>query len=476
MIKVTQFSGKRVALFGLGITGLSAAKALLAGGAELSVWDERESSRAAAREAGLPVVDLQTADWQSFDVLLLSPGVPLTHPEPHWTVKKAQAAQVPIIGDTELFFQEFLAEGAQDRVIVITGTNGKSTVTALCQHVLASAGEKVVMGGNIGTGVLDLPSFGAGTIYVLEMSSYQIDLTPSLRPTAAGLLNISPDHLDRHGTVEHYAAVKARVFDQLQAGQRAVVSIDDAYCRNIAASLETAAEVRLVTSEGEVPAGARFSDQGFVVFENGEQARQVDLGAARRLRGRHNMQNAAFAFLLCTAVSENVDGVIEGFARFPGLAHRCQEIGCHQHEGRRVLFVNDSKATNAEASAPALQSYDNIFWLAGGRAKAGGIESLLPLLGGVKKAYLFGEAADDFARTLTGAGVAFEVYEDLGRATEAAFLEALKPGDVDEVAILLSPAAASFDQFANFEVRGQAFVDVVRSLAGDALYDDINGA
>ena len=474
MIKVTTFSGQRVAVFGLGISGLSAATALMAGGAELAVWDERETSRAAALEAGLPLVDLADADWAGFDGLLLSPGVPLTHPKPHWTVEKARAAGVPIIGDTELFFLEYLAHGGldnnvlknggDDQVIVITGTNGKSTVTALCQHILMKAGVRAVMGGNIGRGVLDLPAFGAGTVYVLELSSYQIDLTPSLRPRAAALLNISPDHLDRHGTVAHYAEVKSRVFDQLEAGDRAIVSIDDEYSRGIAAGLETGGDVWLVGSEGEVPQGACFSPDGFDLFVDGEVCRRVDLSGALRLRGAHNMQNAAFAFLLADAVSDNADGLIEGLLDFPGLAHRCQEIGCYQADGRRVLFVNDSKATNAEASAPALRSYTDIYWLAGGRAKTGGIAPLADEFASVKRAFLYGEAAEDFAATLKTAGVAFELFDDLAAATDAAFQAALADQTSEQAAVLLSPAAASFDQFPNFEVRGEAFVAAVQGL------------
>ncbi len=471
MIEVSTFFGKRVALFGLGISGLSAARALKAGGADLVVWDERAEHCQAAQANGYNVVDLANADWSEFEALILSPGVPLTHPEPHWTVVKAHEANVPVIGDTELFFLEFLARGANDKVIAITGTNGKSTTTALTTHLLKKAGCRTVMGGNIGVGVLELPDFGQGTIYVLELSSYQIDLTPSLFPTAAALLNITPDHLDRHGSVEHYADVKARVFDQLDETGRAVVSIDDAYCQAIAAELETDAQVCLVGSEGDLPQGARLTQSGFVLFENGLQTIDIDLSGARALPGKHNSQNAAFAFLLANKVCDNDEALLQGFQNFPGLEHRCQEVGRFEQDGQTIVFVNDSKATNAEASATALSSFENIYWIAGGRAKEGGIESLGAGLDQVAHAFFIGEAAQDFGQTLKAKGIAFELCGDLNTATQRAF-ETAKEKPNGQLVILLSPAAASFDQYANFEVRGKAFYEAINALGAGILYDD----
>ena len=247
---------------------------------------------------------------------------------------KAHEARVPVIGDTELFFKEFLARGANDKVIAITGTNGKSTTTALTTHLLKEADSCAVMGGNIGVGVLELPDFGNGTTYVLELSSYQIDLTPSLCPTAAALLNITPDHLDRHGSVEHYAEVKAHVFDQLDETGRAVVSIDDTYCKAIAAELETDAEVCLVGSEGDLPQGARLTRLGFVLFEDGVQTKEVDLSGARALPGKHNSQNAAFAFLLASKVCENDEALRQGFKPFPGLSIAAKRWGGLRKMGR----------------------------------------------------------------------------------------------------------------------------------------------
>ncbi len=488
MIPITVYKDKTVALFGLGITGLSAAGALKAGGAQVVVWDENQSRCETASKAGFDVVDLNEADWSKFDALLLSPGVPLTHPEPHWTVKKAQAADVPIIGDTELFFEEFLHRGECDRVLVITGTNGKSTTTALTTHILNEAGEAAVMGGNIGLGVLDMPDFASsenqdGKIYVLELSSYQIDLTPSLCPTAAGLLNISPDHIDRHGTVDNYANVKAKVFANLEAENLAVISFDDFYCQQIALNLTTKSEVLFVSSAPSIENGAILEREGFSIVKDTEVVRHVDLSSAPHLRGKHNAQNAAFAVLLALKVSGDFEKLISGLMSFPGLDHRMQQIASltSASEGRgmerRLLFVNDSKATNAEASEQALKSFANIYWIAGGVAKEGGIHGLSPHLGAVRHAFLIGEAAGEFAKTLEETGVAYEICGDMERAVTRAVEVALSENSADaveEIAVLLSPAAASFDQYPNFEIRGNAFKDIVRTINGVSMSGLVN--
>lgn len=479
MIPITVYKDKTVALFGLGITGLSAAKALSAGGAKVIVWDENESRCEAAQEQGFEVADLNEADWSLFDALLLSPGVPLTHPEPHWTVKKAQEASVPIIGDTELFFQEFLHRGAQDRVLALTGTNGKSTTTALTTHILNEAGETAIMGGNIGFGVLDMPDFASsdsedGKIYVLELSSYQIDLTPSLCPTAAGLLNITPDHIDRHGTVEHYAEVKAKIFANLAEDNLAVISFDDIYCQQIALELSTKSDVFFVSSAPNIENGVLLDDSGFTIINDAVQGRRIDLSEASNLRGKHNAQNAAFAFLLALKASNNLEGLVSGFYTFPGLEHRMQQIAHIIEENpslnlkRTILFVNDSKATNAEASEQALKSFSEVYWIAGGVAKDGGIEGLTSHLDGVRHAFLIGESAADFADSLKQANVPFEICTDLETAVRQALLEALKVNE-GEGAILLSPAAASFDQYPNFEVRGEAFSSIVEGIEGVSM-------
>lgn len=496
MIPVSSYKGKKIALFGLGISGLSAAAALKAGGADVVCYDENAGRCEEAKSRGLTVLNLQELsdeEWGRFAALLLSPGVPLTHPEPHWSVKRASAAKVPVIGDTELFFQDFLLRGQNDRVIVITGTNGKSTTTALTTHILNEAGETAVMGGNIGFGVLDMPDFGSrneegGTVYVLELSSYQIDLTPSLCPTAAGLLNITPDHIDRHGTVEHYAEVKGRIFNQLGligagfSDGRAVISLDDKYCCQIATNIPERAEICLVSSDKDdvfaSGIGALLADTGFELICSGKP-RKIDLSEVVYLRGRHNAQNAAFALLLAMKVCGNVDGLIEGLKSFPGLKHRMQQVGELVRDELRLVFVNDSKATNADASEQALKSYPVIFWIAGGRAKAGGIKSLAGAMSGVKKAFLIGEAGEDFAETLKGLNIPFEICGDMENAVSKAIssgFEILKSmdGGKGEGAVLLSPAAASFDQYPNFEVRGDDFCSKVRLVEGVKMNEELS--
>lgn len=477
MIPVRSYEGQKVALFGLGVSGLSSAAALELGGAQVFVWDESGASRDVATSKGLTLLDLSSADFSQIDALVLSPGVPLTHPTPHWVVTRAREANVPIVGDTELFFAEFLARGLKasgdplseghrpgDRVIVITGTNGKSTTTALTAHILTEAGERAVMGGNIGFGVLDMPDFGSGdgegTVYVLELSSYQIDLTPSLKPTSAGLLNITPDHIDRHGTVANYAAVKGRIFDQLAVGGQAVCSVDDGYSKGIADKISPSANIHLVSSSIGIHQGVVLGDHGFQLLRGGQVRREINLGYIGTLRGKHNAQNAAFAYLLALPATSNEEGLIEGFNSFPGLAHRMRQVGVVQSGERRLLFVNDSKATNAEASEQALKSFDEIYWIAGGKGKAGGIKALMAFTASVKKAFLIGEAAADFAETLTIAGVDFEICGDMDAAVNAAVVAGLKVSS-GEGAILLSPAAASFDQYPNFEIRGEAFCQAV---------------
>lgn len=428
MIPVTHMAGKTVAVFGLGGSGLSTALALVAGGATVQAWDDNPDRVAAAESAGVPTTDLHHADWTRFHSFVLSPGVPLTHPEPHWTVKKANEAGVEIIGDLELFARERDTWPVETSMIAITGTNGKSTTTALTAHVLRTAGLSVAVGGNIGTPVLELPMPDDGTCFVIECSSYQIDLAPSLKPSIGMLLNVSPDHLDRHGTIENYASIKARLVER---AAQAVVGVDDIYCAAIAAHIEGAVAVSV------------------------ERDRDlVDLSEAASLRGDHNVQNALMAMHACRVSGLTPAQITEGFSTFPGLAHRMQIVA----ERGGVQFINDSKATNADAAEKSLTSFAPIRWIAGGLAKEGGIAPLRPHFGRVAKAYLIGEAAPAFAATL-GDDVAYEISATIDKAVAHAARDA-QPGD----AVLLAPAAASFDQFANFEKRGDAFVAAVKAL------------
>lgn len=467
MISITTFAGQRVAVFGMARTNLPAAQALMVGGAEVLAWDDGERGRDAARARGIPLVDLNTVDWATIAALVLAPGVPLTHPSPHWTVVAAKAAGVPVIGDIELFFRErarFVAENGQEAeppVIAITGTNGKSTTTALVGYLFQAAGRDVVVGGNIGAALLDEAPLAAGRVYVLELSSYQIDLTPSLKPNAGVLLNLSPDHLDRHGTMDHYAAVKSRMFRLMSAGDTAVIGVDDSHCRHIQATLIPAsADVRAVSVTGPVEHGIWADHRTLIARHAGQDTDRIALEDAPALRGRHNAQNAAVAWALTAPFLRHAE-IEAGFQSFPGLAHRMEIVGhAHGH-----LFVNDSKATNSDAAAHALAAFPSIYWIAGGRAKEGGIEDLTPLLGPVRHVFLVGEAANDFAAQLPA-----EMPRTLSGTVDAAVVAAAAQAKADNAepgsAILLSPACASFDQFPDFEARGRAFQAAAEALPG----------
>jgi len=465
MIPVRGFEGRRVAVFGLGRTGLTAARALKAGGAVPVLWDEQPKAREQAAAEGFAVEDLAAADWSSFAAFLLSPGVPLTHPRPHWTVEKARAAGVEIVGDMELFARTvaLAPQGRRPKAVAITGTNGKSTTTALIGWVLKQAGKDAQVGGNIGVGVLGLDDMHAGAVYVLEVSSYQLDLTSTFRPDAAVLLNVSPDHLDRHGGMDGYVAAKRRIFANQAPGDTAVVGIDDDWCRAVCTELTASSRmtVRPISSARAAGRGVHALD-GVLYDATGERAVAVaDLTAARSLPGRHNAQNAAAAYAAVRALGLSVEDAVAGLMSFPGLAHRMEEVG----RIGRVRFINDSKATNADAARQALSSYPRVWWIAGGLAKAGGIEPLADLFPRVAGAYLIGEAAQDFARALDGRAP-WRVCGDLERATAAAFEDAARSGE--EAVVLLSPACASFDQFPDFEARGEAFRAAVGALAAAA--------
>jgi UDP-N-acetylmuramoylalanine--D-glutamate ligase len=468
MIPVTTFAGKTVALFGLGSSGLDSARALVAGGARVVVYDDEPARVLAAGAQNFDVVDLRQADWRQFAALVLAPGVPLTHPKPHWTVTMAQAANVEVIGDIELFCRErakFASEnGAGCPLVGITGTNGKSTTTALTAHLLRAAGRDVQMGGNIGVPMLSLAPFAPGRPYVAEVSSYQIDLAPSLRATAGILLNVSEDHLDRHGTMENYAAVKALLPARVEPGGVAIIGVDDRWGRDAADRIERAGRaVVRVSVTGPLRDGLYADGSRILRAEGGKAHAIAQLAGIGSLRGVHNAQNAACAIVAVQALGLTPREIQQGLMSFPGLAHRMEQIG----RLGATLFVNDSKATNADSAARALASYPDIFWILGGKPKTGGIASLAEYFPKVRKAYLIGEAAADFARTLDGK-VPYEMSGTLDAAVPAAARDAAASG-LKEPVVLLSPACASFDQYRNFEIRGQAFRKLVEALPGIAL-------
>ena len=461
MIPVTTFAGKRVAVFGLGNSGLLAARALKEGGADVVAFDDNDKTIAAARAAGLKIENLRNLDWSKVAALVLAPGVPLTHPEPHWSVNLAHKAGVEVIGDIELFCRERTKSGAGCPLVAITGTNGKSTTTALIAHVINSAGLDAQMGGNIGVPVLALEPFKAGRAYVLEVSSYQIDLAPTLRPTVGILLNVTEDHLDRHGSMDSYAAIKERLPANVEPGGAAVIGVDDDYTRAAADRIERAGKkVVRISVAGRLSDGY-FAEGTHILHAVGGKAHAVvELAGIGSLRGVHNAQNAACAVAACLALGIDLAKIQKGLVSFPGLAHRMQQVG---RKGN-VLFVNDSKATNADSAGKALASFHDIFWIAGGKPKTGGIVSLAEFFPRIRKAYLIGEAAQEFAGTLDGK-VPHETNKVMAAAIEAASRDAAASG-LKEAVVLLSPACASFDQYPNFEVRGKAFTDLVMAIPG----------
>jgi UDP-N-acetylmuramoylalanine--D-glutamate ligase len=459
MIPVTTFAGKTVAVFGLGGSGLASCRALAAGGAKVIACDDDPKKMSEAQREGFTAADLRKADWSTIAALVLAPGVPLTHPAPHWSAALALAAGVEVVGDIELFCRERRRHAPRAPFVAVTGTNGKSTTTALVAHLLSFAGRDVALGGNIGTAILSLKPPCPNRLHVIEASSYQIDLAPSLDPSVGILINVSEDHLDRHGTLAHYAAVKERLVAGVEDGGTAIIGVDDEWCAAAANRIARAGKsVLRVSARGPLPDGLYVIDREIMRAASGTARTVADLARIPSLRGIHNAQNAAcatgaaFAFLLSDVAIQR------GLCSFPGLPHRMEEVG---RKGK-VLFVNDSKATNAQSAAQALACFADIFWIAGGKPKTGGISSLVSFFPRIRKAYLIGEAAGDFAAELDGR-VPHAIADTLDRAIALAARDA-EASDMSEPVVLLSPACASFDQFRNFEARGDAFREMALAL------------
>ncbi len=471
MIDLSMFRDHRFAVLGLGRSGLAAARALAAGGASVIAWDDDPARRAEAADLGLPVGDLLAAVADDSpavpEALVLSPGIPHTHPAPHPVAARMRWLGRPVIGDVELLARALPAA----RVIGITGTNGKSTTTALVGHLFAAAGVPAVVGGNLGPPVLGLDPPPPDGWLVLELSSYQLELTFSLACAVAVLLNVTPDHLDRHGGLDGYIHAKTLIFRAAPGvPQTAVVGVDDPPSRAIADRLAGDGAFRVVrvsvtqiTADG-VPAAGVYVRDGRLVDATGVEPVVVgDLTGAANLPGAHNRQNAAAAYAAAVAAGIAPKSAAAALLTFPGLAHRQQTVAVIDG----VRFVNDSKATNADAAATALASHRDIYWILGGRAKVGGLDGLEDRLGAVRRAFVIGEAATDFARWLVGR-VPVEIAGTLERAVRIAAAAARTDraaGAAPNATVLLSPACASFDQFASFEARGQAFIDAVAALA-----------
>ena len=462
MIVARGFDDRDVGVFGLARTGASAVRSLIAGGARAHAWDDKEEARLSASASGARLAPFEEWPWERIKTLVLSPGIPLTHPEPHAVVRAARKAGAEVIGDMELFARALHDENAP--LIAVTGTNGKSTTTALIGHILSACGYAAEVGGNIGKPALDLAPPGARTVYVLEVSSYQIELSPSLAPDVAVLTNISPDHLDRHGSLENYAAVKARLLEQTGPSGQICIGVDDPQSVAIRSRFASNGGPETVpVSVGKVLGRGIFVLDGVLYDSQASHAAKVlDLSAAARLPGAHNWQNAALAYAATRELVKDTRAIAEAIVSFPGLAHRMEDVG----RIGKVRFVNDSKATNAEATERALVCFDDIFWIAGGREKAGGIDSLRPHFSRIRKAYLIGEAAPHFAETLG------DVPHDMSGSLDAAVLSAYRDARASKASapvVLLSPACASFDQFQDYEARGDAFRALVADVAAPAV-------
>src|ERR1700761_8510718 len=466
MIATRAFAHKTIAVFGLARTGLGAVRAAVAGGTQVIAWDDSSTARDLGGQEGAELMPWREWPWEAIAALVLSPGVPLTHPKPHGVVEHANQAGVPIIGDVELFAREIRPNPelpGKAPVIAITGTNGKSTTTALVGHILRQCGFDAQIGGNIGKSVLELSPPSPKTIYVLEMSSFQIDLAPGLTPDVGLLSNLSPDHIDRHGSMENYAAIKARLMRQTAKDGQVLIGVDDDYSSAIFTQLISSGGAQAhPVSVGKVLGRGIFVVDGVLYDAMGARATKVmDMAAAAHLPGAHNWQNAALAYGAVKPYVSDSKQIAAAIASFPGLAHRMEDVG---HVGK-VAFINDSKATNADATARALAVYPDIFWIAGGKPKEGGIEPLSGFFPRIRKAYLIGEAAPQFARTLDGKAL-YEMSGTLDAAVTRAAADAGASATPAPV-VLLSPACASYDQFKDFEQRGDMFRSLVAKLPRD---------
>lgn len=466
MIPVQGYWGQKVAVLGLGRSGLATARALQAGGAVPLLWDDSPEARAKAEAEGFTCTDLtRNAAFEGVACLVTSPGIPHLYPQPNKVIARALELGVPVDNDIGLFFRSFATPGWDDfetapRVICVTGSNGKSTTTALIHHILQVAGRPTQMAGNIGRGVLDIDPAQDGEVIVLELSSYQTDLARHLTPDVAVFTNLSPDHLDRHNGMGGYFAAKRRLFAE-GGPDRAVVGVDEVEGRFLANQLgEGPQDDRVI----RISSGQKLDEFGWSVFarkgflaewRKGRQIASIDLRAIAGLPGAHNHQNACAAYAATRSLGLAPKLIEQALHSFAGLPHRSQLVA----ERGGVRFVNDSKATNVDSAAKALQAFGQIRWIAGGMGKDGGIAALAPFLGSVVKAYLIGHSARDFALQL--GDTPHEICETMERAVARAAAEA-QAGEV----VLLAPAAASFDQYPNFEKRGEDFTARVRALAG----------
>ncbi|WP_170436766.1 UDP-N-acetylmuramoyl-L-alanine--D-glutamate ligase [Ruegeria arenilitoris] len=461
MIPVKGFSGHKVAVLGLGRSGLATARALRTGGAEPVCWDDNPAAREKAEAEGFMCQDLRREGaFDAIATLIVSPGIPHLYPEPNPVVAAALQAGVPVDNDIGLFFRslggaEWDKFDVPPRVVAVTGSNGKSTTAALIHHILTQSGREAQLAGNIGRGVLDIEPGGDGSVVVLELSSYQTELARALTPDVAVFTNLSPDHLDRHGGMGGYFAAKRRLFSE-GGPDRAVIGVDEIEGAFLAGQLaEGPGDDRVirvsVARKLAGPGWQVFARKGFLSeYRKGRQAASIDLRGIKGLPGTHNHQNACSAYAACRALGLAPKLIEDALHSYPGLPHRSQIIA----EANGVTFVNDSKATNVDSAAKALGAFKKIRWICGGLEKEGGVAALNDATDEVLCAYVIGREAAGFAMQLS---VEARVCTTMAEAVEQAMRDAA-PGET----VLLAPAAASFDQYDNFEQRGDDFVAQVQ--------------
>jgi UDP-N-acetylmuramoylalanine--D-glutamate ligase len=457
MIDLSVLEGSSYVVLGLARSGLTTVRALMAAGIDCVAWDDNEGAREQAAAIGATLAEPSGIDWNRFTALVISPGIPNRLPKPHPVAAAARDAGKPLICDVEL-----LARAQPDnRFVAVTGTNGKSTTTALIGHILKASGATCEVGGNIGRGALDLAPLGPHGIYVLELSSYQLELLETFRAHVAVWLNITPDHIDRHGDMAGYVEAKRHIFDRQREGDCLVMGVDDEYSRTVFAEVAQSARRNRI---GAVPVALDRPIASGISFRAGKLIDAdgffADFADVPTLPGDHNAQNAACAWAACRWLRISREEIVKGLKSYPGLPHRQERVAALG----KVIYVNDSKATNADATARALSSYRNIYWIIGGQAKEGGVAPLAPWFDRIKHAFLIGEATELFAGQLEGK-LPFERCGDLQSALNAA--HARTQAEATEPAVvLLSPACASWDQWKSYEHRGDAFREMARALPG----------
>jgi UDP-N-acetylmuramoylalanine--D-glutamate ligase len=448
------FNGKKIAVMGLGKSGLTSVDILQNQGADLVAWDDNPDKRKMAAQHAIPIENLLLIDWTTIDILLWSPGIAYRTPSLHPVVEIARRYGINPVCDIELFVQSM----RKSKKIAVTGTNGKSTTTTLITHLIQSCGVQSKAGGNLGIPALNLPDLGEKAIHVLEVSSYQADLLDKAEFDCVVLLNITPDHLSHHGSMQAYIDAKFSLFSHLKSGGKAIVGLDDDYCQNIAKILSQRSDINLITVSVKGNKDARIQVEKGKLIDQALDDFSLDLSPIATLQGQHNWQNAAISYATTQSLGFNPQKIFKGLQSFTGLEHRQEIIATKGH----VTFINDSKATNADATEKALTCHDRIYWILGGQAKEGGITSLSHYFPKIIHAFLIGEASGEFAHSLEG-HVSYSLCHTLDRAvTEAWTLAQKKPHE--KSVILLSPACASWDQFNNFEHRGHCFRNAVLTL------------